>query len=400
MITSTKNGRWGRHIVLNLAAGALWRIPGAFSVVRALGTHYSLRCVLFHNVSDTESPFTRGLNITTSESDFEAALRFLTAHYTPVRLDDVLADPAAGTLPPRPVLVTFDDTYASVAEIAAPLCREYGVPAVFFVNADCLDNRQLALDNLICYAVNTLGFDRVSAIARAATGMEDRGLNSMAAIFTRFLPAISPRTREAFRDALADSIQTSDRVLATGANLYLTRQQLHGLAAFDFEIGNHTYTHVHCRTLTPDALCLEIDRNKAELEAASGRTVRSFSVPYGSSADLTGDVLGHLRRSGHEAAFLSESVANRRGSGPFRFDRVSSHADRDEAFFFEIEVMPRLRAMRNRFFGVKPAVAAVLHDGSRLGAEKGKLQETFNSDGPVRPQSARMTAGSRGGIEQ
>jgi peptidoglycan/xylan/chitin deacetylase (PgdA/CDA1 family) len=130
--------------------------------------------------------------------------------------------------------------------------------------------------------------------------------------------------------------------------LYLTREQVCGLAASGFEIGNHTYTHVRCRSLTAADFGQEIDRNKAELEALSGKKVRSLSLPYGSSADLTSDLLRNLQLSGHEAVFLSESVANLRGTDRVCFDRVSIHANKDDAFFFEIEVLPRLRAIRNR----------------------------------------------------
>jgi len=323
--------------------------------------------VLFHDVSDTESAFTRGLNVTTNRRRFVAALKFLRAHYTPVRLQDVLADPDGRDLPPRPVLVTFDDTYASVAEVAAPLCEKFNIPAVFFVNADTLDNAGLALDNLICYAVNVLGLDRINIAARGVTGIEDLELHSLAQVFSRLLPALSLQVREAFRNALADLVRAKERGLAEEAALYLTRQQLRGLAAYDFEIGNHTYSHVHCRTLSHDSFRQEIDRNKWELEAVSGRKVRSFSVPYGSSADLTADIVRHLRASGHEAVFLSESVANSGGGDGFRFDRVSSHADSDEAFFSEIEVLPRLRAMRNQLFRTR-------YEGPRLGEETSGAQ--------------------------
>jgi hypothetical protein len=86
------------------------------------------------------------------------------------------------------------------------------------------------------------------------------------------------------------------------------------------------------------------------LEAVSGKKVRSFSVPYGSSEDLSNDLVGHLRLSGHEVAFLSESAANLRGANQFYLDRVSTHADSEGSLFFQIEVLPRLRATRNRFF--------------------------------------------------
>jgi peptidoglycan/xylan/chitin deacetylase (PgdA/CDA1 family) len=337
-----------RDSAQNLAAATLWHITGPFRIVRLLGPQYLLRCAVFHHIADAESSFTRGLGVTTTRRNFEAALKFLTKYYTPVSLQDIVADGDGRTLPPRPLLVTFDDAYASIAEFAAPLCRNYGVPAVLFTNAAYLDNEQLALDNLICHAVNVLGLDRINAVANASSGIKEMKLRSMAQIFAQFLPAISLQARTTFRHVLTELVETSEHDLAAKAGLYLTRKQLRELAANGLEIGNHTYTHVHCRSLGQENFFQEIDRNKAELEAASGRRVRSFSLPYGSAADLTIDVARHLRLSGHEVVFLSESVANSRDSGGFQFDRVSLSANSNHLLFFEIEVLPRLRAIRNR----------------------------------------------------
>lgn len=333
---------------MNLAAEALWRIPGSFGIARMLGRSYSLRCVVFHNISATESPFTRGMNVSITPKRLEAALRFLASYYTPVRLQDVLTDSDGRGLPPRAVLVTFDDAYASVAESAAPLCRQFGVPAVFFVNAAFLDNRRLAADNLVCYVANVLGMRTINAAARAVWGTESSELRSLSEVFKSFFPAISVAQREVFLDALRQFGGINECHMAQEADLYLTSKQLCDLASFDFEIGNHTYTHVHCRSLSREGFGLEVDRNKAELEALSGTKVRSFSLPYGSSTDLTQDLAEHLERSGHKAVFLSESVANPRSADPFHLDRVSSRAESDHAFFFEIEALPRLRAVRNR----------------------------------------------------
>lgn len=336
-----------RQTAINLAAEALWGAPGCFEIARTLGPSYLLRCVVFHNISATDSPFTRGMNVSITPRKFEAALRFLTTHYTPVRLQDVLTDFDGRGLPPRAVLVTFDDAYASVAESAAPLCRQFGVPAVFFVNAAFLDNQRLAPDNLVCYVANVFGMKTIRSAARAVRGARTPELQSLSEVFTCFFPAISLAEREVFLDALRQSAGISDSRLAKEAGLYLTSKQLCDLASFDFEIGNHTYTHVHCRSLSQEDFGPQVDRNKAELESLSGTKVRSFSQPYGSSTDLTHDLAEHLERSGHKAVFLSESVANPRGADPFRLDRVSTRAESDGTLFFEIEVLPRLRAVRN-----------------------------------------------------
>jgi len=281
---------------------------------------------------------------------FEAALRFLTAHYVPVCLQDVLTECDGQGLPPRAILVTFDDAYASVAEWAAPLCRQFGVPAVFFVNAAFLDNQRLAPDDLVCYVANVLGMERINAAVRAVPGSENLEVHSLAEVFGAFLPAISLAEREVFLGALRRFSGINESRMAKDANLYLTGKQLCDLTSFNFEIGNHTYTHAHCRSFSQQDFVAEVDRNKAELEALSGTRIRSFSLPYGSSKDLTGELAEHLERCGHQAIFLSESVANPRRLDLLRLDRISTCAENDEALFLEIEVLPRLRSIRNRLF--------------------------------------------------
>jgi peptidoglycan/xylan/chitin deacetylase (PgdA/CDA1 family) len=300
--------------------------------------------VVFHNVADSESAFTRGLGITITSKDFESALKFLTTHYNPVRLLDVLADPHGYSLPTRPVLVTFDDAYASVYEVAAPICRRYGVPALFFVNAAFLDNRQLALSNLVCYVANMLGMDAISAAAGIASAKPVK-LRSLKDALNHFVPAISLPVREAFHEALVDQLKTDEAKLAGQARLYLTGQQLQELAACDFEIGNHTYTHVHCRQLTGKGLNSEIDRNRTALEALLGKGVRSFSIPYGSSEDLSDELALHLKRAGYGAAFLAEGMPNQPRTAPFGLNRVSINEAGEAALFSNIEILPRFRAL-------------------------------------------------------
>lgn len=333
---------------MNMAAEAFWRVPECFGVARVLGRSYSLRCVVFHNISTKRSPFTTGIKVSITPKDFEKALNFLTAHYTPVHLQDVLTDCDGRGLPPRAVLVTFDDAYASVAELAAPLCRQFGVPAVFFVNAAFLDNQRLAPDNLVCYAANVLGMETINAAVRAVPGNENAQLRSLAEVFGRFFPAISLAERDLFLEALRQRAGVNENRMAKDASLYLTSKQLRDLASFDFEIGNHTYTHSYCRLFSQQDFSSEVDRNKAELESASGTKVRSFSQPYGSSKDLTPELAEHLERTGHQAAFFSESVANPKRADLFHLDRVSTCAESDDKLFLEIEILPRLRAVRNR----------------------------------------------------
>lgn len=346
---ATSSERNSRKAVLQFAAGTIWRVPGRFGLARILDPFYSLRCVVFHDVAISESPFTKGMNLSITPADFAVALKFFTTHYTPIRLQDVLDDEGRA-LPPRPILLTFDDGYASAIRWAVPLCSKFGVPAAFFLNAAFIDNQRLAPDNLVCYVANQFGVATINEALRAVKGREFPEIKALAEVFSRFFPAVSLTERKAFLEALLQLTGIDELKLARDAGLYLTRNQALDLGSLGFEIGNHTYTHVRCRCLTSETFAQEIDRNKRELETLTGKRVRSFSVPYGSSADLGTDLAAHLQRSGHEMAFLSESAAKPQNGSPFLLDRVSTRAGSDETFFFEIEIMPRLRAIRNRLF--------------------------------------------------
>jgi peptidoglycan/xylan/chitin deacetylase (PgdA/CDA1 family) len=246
--------------------------------------------------------------------------------------------------------VTFDDAYASVANVAGPICRKYRIPATFFVNASLIGNQDLGLDNLVCYSVNTSGLGPLQKAARQISGNPALEILCPRQFFEEFLPGLSLQARAEFRDALEQAAGFRSAELAQQAKLYVNGDQLRMLVSSGFSIGNHTYTHVNCRILSGNDFDREILTNQKALEAIVNRNVRAFSVPYGSSEDVTKDLITHLRQSGHEALFLVESLANTEAIDYFHLYRVSVTARTDADFFGELEIQPRLRSIRNRLF--------------------------------------------------
>jgi peptidoglycan/xylan/chitin deacetylase (PgdA/CDA1 family) len=340
------NRREGIGFLKQLPGRAIWHMPFRFHVAKALGPRYFLRSVLFHNISDASSPFTGGLGVTLPINEFEERIRFLARYYTPVALEEVFQKSRSYKIK-RPVLVTFDDVYASVALQAAPICEKYGIPAILFVNYRFLDNKDLALDNLICYVANTKGVAAVTSVARDIFRSKELSLHSVAEIIGDFLPFLPLKTRRLFHERLADVTGLKPSMLASGAGLYLSSAQLQSLASSNFEIGNHTYSHVHGRQLMPQDFDHEIDDNKAALESVIGKQVRAYSAPYGYSADLPSKLVEHLQQSGHRSAFLVEGRVNPPLSDPYHLYRVSVQARNEAEFFSELEILPRLRSIRH-----------------------------------------------------
>ncbi len=86
----------------------------------------------------------RSRTCTCRASTFDAHCRVVRECCDPITLDD-WRPAAAGRapLPPRPVLITFDDGYRSVARIGAPILAAHQLPAVVFVCSDPILRRRL-----------------------------------------------------------------------------------------------------------------------------------------------------------------------------------------------------------------------------------------------------------------
>ena len=301
---------------------------------------------MFHHLTTIDGPFTRGLGVSISPDAFERRIRFLTRHYDTVDLDAILS--RATDAHPRPLLVTFDDAYASVAREAVPILERYGVPAVFFVNAATVEGEHLPIDNLVCFVANTAGLDAVRSALAAIGVPHGRALDSVPDAIAHAVSALTVDELEAFDRALRERVSVDPLEEAHRAGLFLTPIELAALPEAGVEVGNHTYHHVWCRHLDPATAEIEIAHNAEVLEAFTGRPVRAFSVPYGRRADLTSTVVSAVEGSGHLATFLVDARPNRHPTDLGGIQRVSLHDVSDARTAVELEVLPRLRRIRDR----------------------------------------------------
>ena len=76
-----------------------------------------------------------GLDLTVLPDQFEAQLAYLSEEgYQTIYLSDLIMHLQMGyPLPPKPIVITFDDGYHDVFTNAYPLLKEYGLVATFFI---------------------------------------------------------------------------------------------------------------------------------------------------------------------------------------------------------------------------------------------------------------------------
>ena len=118
----------GRDVLIPLASyapGGLW--PTGYQTVPVL-TYHKFSRNGYHDA------------MTVREADFEAQMRFLHENgYRVIPLDDLFDFlQFRRQIPARSVVITFDDGWRSVYDIARPILKKYGYPATLFVYTDLI----------------------------------------------------------------------------------------------------------------------------------------------------------------------------------------------------------------------------------------------------------------------
>jgi peptidoglycan/xylan/chitin deacetylase (PgdA/CDA1 family) len=214
---------------------------------------------MYHKVNDR--PRNPGTVPTALFAEQMAQLRELA--YTVVGLEDVLMwYRTDAPLPPRSVLITFDDGYRDALENALPVLSEQGYPAVMFVPIGYVD-----------------GARRLPHEKRLAV----RGL----------------------------------------VNRTLDWGELGELEAGGIRIESHGISHRPLAELEIDDAACEITLSKLRLEERLGRPVEAFAYVKGAEAHYELEHVSLLRQAGYEVAFTSVSGSNTQSTDPMRLRRYN-----------------------------------------------------------------------------
>jgi peptidoglycan/xylan/chitin deacetylase (PgdA/CDA1 family) len=210
---------------------------------------------------------------------FEQHCRLIRSACDPIGADDLLAALDSGApLPPRAVLVTFDDGYRSVLTLAAPILERYGIPAVVFVCSDPVERGRL------------LWYD---AVGRSRGEGEAERLKGLP--FADWQRAVAAYDLPASADEDYAPLSVADL------------RRLSGAAGI--EIGGHSRTHPILSKASADEQQRQIGDDKRALEAWTGRPLRLFSYPNGRPrVDYTAATCEIVERVGYRAAFTTEGA--------------------------------------------------------------------------------------------
>ena len=298
-----------------------------------------LTAIVYHHVAARADAFTDKLLVTTRPETLRAQLQFYQKHYDIITPGDL----EAGNLPRRPLLITFDDAYRSVCDVAAPILREFRVEALFFINPAAVLDRRVPTDNLLCFATTVLGQDEI----HRTVGGPAKSAPALPSLLMSVIAGLPADELARIRHALLDRLGYTEESLHARSDLFLTRDQLANLGSYGLHAGNHTMTHRMLHALSARELDDEIRHAKDRIEDATGQAVRWFSLPYGRDDDATPEALSVIAASGHAGAFLVQGRLNRFQPSADLLCRVSPRDAGPALLPVSLWLLPALRTLRH-----------------------------------------------------
>ena len=201
----------------------------------------SLFIPYYHMVANGEVPHVKYLFPFKNERQFRGDLDYLASRYHPLSLPGLIDHVKHGTpVPSGSFLLTFDDGYSEMYSVVAPILEEKGLPAVFFVNTDSLDNRVLGFKNKASLIADALvkGVEVPWDRLRQMPGFHGIAEDEL------FPHVLSLRYQDQGRlDELAGLLGIQFEEYLARRKPYLSSDQIRGLIGRGFAIGSHSIDH-------------------------------------------------------------------------------------------------------------------------------------------------------------
>ena len=235
-----------------------------------------LSILIFHRVH------ARRDNIFPLEPDavqFERLISFLARTFHVISLGEAITHLTQGSLPPRSLVITFDDGYADNAEVALPILQRYSLTASFFISTGVLDGGRMWNDSVI----ECIRACRQSEIDLEEFGLGRRSLSGDGAQL-RVIETLLPKIKYQPLIEREESIKALHRICGVTdlpTNLMMTSEQVRKMHHAGMEIGAHTVNHPILSTLTNSEAIIEIAEGRTKLESIINAPVDIFAYPNG-----------------------------------------------------------------------------------------------------------------------
>jgi len=276
-----------------------------------------LRVLTYHRVCEPQPGVYNRVTVTPTE--FERQMAFLAEHYQVIAMTDLLAAQREGSsLPPRAVLITFDDAYCDFADEAWPILQRHELPVTLFVPTafpGCPD--RIFWWDWLYRAVYTTQHGGVIETPCGPLSFTTAAQREQA--FSRLRDHVKRLPHESAMEWVEQFCLQLD--VSPPTHSVLGWPTLRQLASAGVTLGAHTRTHPLMDRLAPSDMRREAAGSLCDLEREIGPTLPIFAYPSGG---LNDEAVRAVQEAGFALAFTTQRGINQWGaSGRLRLCRIN-----------------------------------------------------------------------------
>ncbi len=301
--------------------------------------------MLYHRIEDPSSPHPELEPdlITATPAAFRRQLRHLARGYHPVAAGELVAALAGQhRLPPRAVLITFDDGYRDFKEVAWPILRELRLPAVLFVTTGFVDQpRRIFWWDALWQMLTRTGRRWVDLPEDGGRPVPLQAADVIGGFRTiaAWLKERTPAERRAAMDYLAEHLG----VVPEPTEAVLSWSDLRELARSGVAIAAHTQSHELLDQVDPPILQAEIEGSRDDIVRELGSGTPLFAYPNG---NFNRAAMEAVEAAGFAAAFTTvHGASDLRRANPFALRRDDGGTS---LLRFAVKLLGPVTAYRNR----------------------------------------------------
>jgi peptidoglycan/xylan/chitin deacetylase (PgdA/CDA1 family) len=278
-----------------------------------------LTVLCYHRVQRSDDIRFQGFKptISASQENFAKQMDYVRAHFNPISLHDLVGwVEDERQIPARPILVTFDDGYRDNAEVAWPIMRDRGIPAVIFLATDYIGTGRPFMWDFAAYCIAQTHKEHATVPLIGSTSLVTGPEQDAAVIaWVDAVKRLPGSARNNAMDELAAALDAPPPPQDMFRRLYLDWSDVHALARQGVEFGGHTCTHPILTQLPLEEAIREISDSIKRIAADLDLPPLGFAYPNGSARDYSRDHEQAVRQSGVPVAFSLEP-------GPVLLSRV------------------------------------------------------------------------------
>lgn len=289
---------------------ALLYRSGILSLYHRIRNRKTLTIIMFHRVLDPADPRwkTCDPDYTISAGLFSQCLELLVRHYAIVSLEDLLKARDSGIpLPPRALLITFDDGWQDNFQYALPVLERMRLPAALFVVGAAVDRASAFFQEqmIAAWRRGTLGPEELKAMSglvggRVASSDDPADI----AALRRMIAALESLTVEARHQVLG----RFSSVLEDGERYFLSTDELRSMSRAGIRIGAHGMTHTPLtRAGSVAGELLQARDRLSSLLGEPPASIDTLSCPHGK---YDAQVVRSALDAGYRLVFTSHPAIN------------------------------------------------------------------------------------------